>query len=144
MRKMWRIGLVMLVLLSGCSPLYFAQQRVQPRLMYERLIAVLPMAGAGTYEDPRRPLFAPVTSRAGGRLSRRGIVGFSYLVSDDGQWALAEFVAVQRSVFRPILESLGPSARVFYRGVSRREDIEQEFRRFKADFNLDQLGVAVR
>jgi len=38
-----------------------AQHRADPKNLYERLICVVPMIGAGTHEDPRRPLFAPVS-----------------------------------------------------------------------------------
>ncbi len=52
-----------------------AQQRVDARNLYERVICIVPMAGRGTYEDPKRPLFAPAAmgdeEKAAGRESSR-------------------------------------------------------------------------
>src|ERR1700687_2257559 len=45
---------------------------------------------------------APSALRASA-VSRNGIIGFSYVVSDDGLLALVEFVARDRSAFQPIL-----------------------------------------
>lgn len=36
-----------------------AQPRVPLQSQHERVIAIVPMVGAGTPDDPRRPLFAP-------------------------------------------------------------------------------------
>ena len=36
-----------------------AQPKIDPANLHERVIAVVPMIGAGTYADPRRPLFTP-------------------------------------------------------------------------------------
>ena len=60
------------------------------RNTHERVLAVVPMVGSGTPDDPRRPMYAPVP---GGAPSREGIIAFTYQVSDDGKFALVEFVA---------------------------------------------------
>ena len=39
-------------------PPIWSQKRVDTRNTYERLLCVVPMVGAGTYEDPRRPATA--------------------------------------------------------------------------------------
>src|SRR5690349_7808949 len=77
-------------------------QRVDSRHMYERVLAVVPMVGKGTFSDPRRPLYAPLPS-ATNPTTRTGMLGFTYVLSDDGQSALAEFVARDRSAFKDIL-----------------------------------------
>lgn len=103
-----------------------AQQRADGRLGYERLVAVVPMVGSGTYEDPRRPAYVPdylLRSRESqfqGRseaevspiaqaLARgeipKAIVGFHYELSDDEQFALVEFQATDRSAFVPLLHA---------------------------------------
>ena len=132
-----------------------AQQRVAARNLYERVYCVVPMVGAGTYEDPRRPKYAPAgplhivpSSAEAGRPGdekpqpeRKGILGFSFVVSEDGQFALGEFVAATKADLKEILAD--PDVKSFVKGKTRRLDIETEFRRFKADINLDRLEVSV-
>lgn len=156
MDSRWRgvclIGCAMFILGSHAR----AQQRVGPNLSYERLLAVVPMVGAGTYEDPRRPKYAPTgplhlpqeaasdAVQPNGEANQRvrtGIVGFSFVVSDDSQFALVQFVAVRKADLKAILAD--PDVRSFVRGKTRRVDIETEFRKFKADITLDKLEVSV-
>jgi hypothetical protein len=39
-------------------------------MVYERLMAVVPMIGAGTYEDPRRPAYVPDTLLNNGKAEK--------------------------------------------------------------------------
>ncbi len=119
----------------------FGQPRVSPRNLHERVLCVVPMVGAGTPEDPRRPMFAPLPPQPGELPSRAGILAFTYQESDDGKFALVEFVAANRSAFATILNGKRPDVKAFVRGVARRAEIETEFRRFKRDFHLDRFGV---
>ena len=73
--------------------------------------AVLPLVGTGTITDPKRPMFAPLPS-AVSPASRTGILGYSFQLSDDGQFALVEFVAAQRSAFKDILAG-DPATKAF-------------------------------
>ena len=55
---MLRLRLHFLVFLLGFQfsvSTLLAQQAVDPRNRYERLICIVPMIGSGTYEYPRRP-----------------------------------------------------------------------------------------
>ncbi|MCW5980887.1 MAG: hypothetical protein KIT09_22590 [Bryobacteraceae bacterium] len=116
-----------------------AQTPVSPRNLYERLICVVPMTGSGTYEDPRRPMFAPADSD---RLQARGeaqILGYAYEVSDDGQFALVEFVARDRTAFEPIVNSARSDVRAFRKGTARREEVEAEFGRLKRNVDWNQF-----
>jgi hypothetical protein len=128
---------VLLVLLS-LSPA-FSQHKVDPAYTHERLICVVPMIGSGTHEDPRRPMFAPIPGKA----SPDGIQAFAYQLSDDGQHALVEFVARDRSAFAEILAPHSPALAVFEKGKRKGRDIEQELKRFKKDFSLDRLRVVL-
>src|SRR5436190_18571722 len=38
----------------------YGQMPVDSRNLYERVWAVVPMIGSGTYHDPKRPLYAPL------------------------------------------------------------------------------------
>ncbi|MGI8743447.1 MAG: hypothetical protein ACR2NN_12925, partial [Bryobacteraceae bacterium] len=51
-----------ILLFGGWTFVLLAQQKLDPRHMHERCYAVLPMIGTGTMADPRRPLYAPLTS----------------------------------------------------------------------------------
>ena len=113
-----------------------AQYRVDPRNMYERLYVVVPITGKGTKQDPKRPLYAPVPEQMK-PASRTGIIAFQFQPSDDGKFALAEFVAVDRTAFKTILAD--PTLRAFQKGKDKREAIEAEFKKYKKDFDFNHF-----
>jgi hypothetical protein len=135
---------IRLVLVAAflCAPLA-AQQRVDPRNMYERVLCVVPMVGAGTPDDPRRPQYAPLPPAPGTPPSRDGIIAFSYQVSDDGMFALVELVAVDRKAFKEVLADVNPNVKAFVKGQHQRADIESEFKKLKKDFSLDKFPGAM-
>lgn len=53
-----------------------AQHRVDPGSMYARVYAIVPMIGSGTWNDPKRPMFAPVPSQMTPGV-RTGIIAFN-------------------------------------------------------------------
>ena len=130
------------LILPGILPL-FGQQRVDLRNTYERLVCVVPMIGAGTPDDPRRPMYVP---KPGEAPSREGIIAFTYQLSDDGKSALVEFVAHDHAGLAGILRDreYRQDLVVFEKGRHKREDIEREFRKYKKDFNLDNFGAGVQ
>jgi hypothetical protein len=136
--KLSRFAVALLVAAS-ISPL-FSQHKVPRRNLYERLILVVPLVGTGTPEDPRRPMYAPVP---GGEPSPDGILGFSFIESDDGQRALVELVARDRAAFAQIFADKHSDVKIFEKGKAKKEDIEKEFKKYKRDFNLDQLALGV-
>src|SRR4051794_26011898 len=94
--------LARLLLFSLLTTLLFAADYpVDPRNTYNRLVCVVPMVGAGTAADPRRPQYAPWPTAPAG--SRTQIIAFSHQMSDDGRFALVEFVARDRRAFSAIL-----------------------------------------
>jgi len=123
-----------------------AQRRVDPRNTYNRVICVVPMVGKGTPDDPRRPQYAPwpppnsPPSPAQAQ-SRTTIIAFSHQVSDDGKYALVEFVARDRSAFQAILSD--KQIKVFEKGKDKKDDIEKELKKYKKDFNLEKFGLVV-
>jgi hypothetical protein len=127
--------------LTTASPV-FSQHRVDARLTYERLWCVLPLIGTGTLADPKRPLYAPLPA-AMNAASRTGIIGFTFVFSDDGKFALVEFVARDRSAFQNILADVATSvtSKAFLKGQSKREDVEAEFKKQKKDFDFNSFGV---
>ena len=125
------------------------QRSVDPRNLYERLYCVVPMIGKGTWTDPKRPMYAPLPAQMN-PASRTGIIGFTHVLSDDGQFALVEFVARDAKAFDHILADINANINVnvnvksFRKGQDKREDIEAEFRKHKKDFSFDHFGVSVQ
>lgn len=130
---------VSLLLFSSVS---HAQKRVDPRNTYSRLIVVVPMTGAGTATDPKRPMYAPAP-RASPTSPQPAIIAYSFQTSDDGKLALAEFVARpgDRAAFAPILAD--KTLKVFVKGKDKKGDIEAELRKYKKDFSLEKFGLVM-
>lgn len=126
---------ILAVLASGMA---VAQRKVDAGNMYERMMCVVPVVGKGTMDDPRRPLFASLPARKGPP-TRDGILAFSWVPSDDGKFALVEFVARDRAAFRGVTGANRPDVRVFHKGRNSRAEIETEFRRYRRSFSMDQL-----
>jgi hypothetical protein len=118
-----------------------AQQRVDPRSMYERCMAVVPLVGKGTLDDPKRPLYAPLPSALKPGV-RTGILGYTHVLSDDGKSALTEFVARDRSAFNAILSD--KSIKAFLKGKDKKGDAEAEFKKYKKDFDINKFGVRMQ
>ena len=119
----------------------FGQRHVDPRWSYHRVIAVLPLQGAGTAADPIRPKHAPSPAVA---LERGGIIAFTFELSDDHQHAIAEFVAVDRASLQSVLADRAPGVLVFEKGVARAAAIEAAIRPFRKDFSLLNFGVPIQ
>jgi hypothetical protein len=113
-----------------------AQRRVDPRYMYHRVICVVPYVGQGTQSDPRRPKYAPAPGA-----EPQGIIAYTHVPSDDGQWAIAEFVARDAAALEVILHD--GQVKSFVKGKASKAEIETELRKYKKDFNLDRFGVVI-
>jgi len=120
-----------------------AQDRVDRKNLHERVWAVVPMIGTGTADDPLRPAYIPAPSPPGTPVSTDGIIGFTMQLTDDGKHAIVQFVARDRAAFKDLLADKSPDVKVFEKGKAKKDDIEKEFRKFKKDFDLDQMGVAL-
>lgn len=144
-------------LLGVClfTRLSFSGPPLGPQSRYERILCVVPMTGAGTYADPRRPMFAPagnssfVSSETAtptlGFSEPPRILGYHSVPSDDGQLAIVEFVARDRAAFQPILRASSTgSIQVFERGKISRHDLVQQLRRYRKNFTLESLQVGVQ
>jgi hypothetical protein len=109
--------------------------------MYERVLAIVALAGSGSVEDPVLPMYAP-SPRGGDPTSRAGIIAYTYVLSDDGKFALVEYVARDRAAFHAILADRNVKA--FIKGVHKREDAEAAFKLLKKDFDINTFGVGVQ
>lgn len=98
------------------------------------------MVGAGTAEDPKRPLFAPKPKELG----QADALDFQFVLSDDRRWAIVAFSAGRVSAesmaaLDAVERSTEPGVKAFGRGKDKREDVETEARKLKKDFDLDDL-----
>jgi hypothetical protein len=91
----------------------------------------------GTAVDPKRPEYAPWPAST----NPAGIIGFSFLPSDDGKSAIAEFVALHRAAFQALFND--KSITVFEKGVASKATIEAAIQQHRKNFNLDTFGVVM-
>jgi len=132
---------VLMVFSALVAPV-LGQQRVDPRHLYERTMVIVAMTGSGSFDDPVRPMYTPLPSAlktAAASRARTGILGFTYVLSDDGKHALVEFVARDRAAFQQILADT--TVKSFVKGKDKREDVEAEFKKYKKDFDFTHFGV---
>jgi len=127
-----------------CSLSFFAtqlsaQQKVSASNTYHRILATVPMIGAGTANDPRRPAYTPAPQR--GANAKRSTIGFTAQISDDGRYALVEFVAKDPSAFKDLLADKRSDVKIFEKGKTKKEDIEREFKTLKTTIDLSKMEV---
>src|SRR5947209_8124131 len=106
--------------------------------MHDRILCVVPMTGTGTWDDPKRPMFAPKPSEID-PANRAGILGWQWLPTDDGTMAIVEFVGGSPAALAHIKGGKLPGVQVFERGKHRRDDVERELKKLKKDFSLDEF-----
>ena len=138
---MLRIPPAILLLTLFSAPLVQAQPPGDTRTIYERCMAVVPLVGSGTSAaDPKRPMYAPTPAEIGtAATTRQGILAYTFAISDDGNFALVEYVARDRSAFQQILADT--SIKSFLKGRDKFEDVQTEFLKHKKNFNFSLFGV---
>jgi hypothetical protein len=148
-----------------------AQQPVSPRNSYERILVILPIVGSGTAADPLRPSLIPPPGSAApnilnispsapssAQVTRRDvtaspgptapaapqnlILGYTWVPSDDGKFALTEIVMRDRTAFASI--GALPGVTAFVKGVDKLTDVQTTFQQYKKDFDITKFGVWVR
>jgi len=135
-----RRALVAVVCLIASASIASAQQRVSPLNMYERVLAIVPVTGTGTVQDPVLPTYAPVPSPTSAP-SLTGILAYTHVLSDDGKFALVEFVARDRSAFSAILADT--TIQVWLKGRDSRAAAIAAFQKHKANFDFSHFGVRI-
>lgn len=100
-----------LAALSVFAVSLFAQRNVAPGNMYHRVYAVVPMIGSGTEADPRRPMLVPAPDQKQ-TSERPDLLGFKMQLSDDGKFALVEFVFQNPVAYHNFLATAAASPQV--------------------------------
>jgi len=97
----------------------------------EKSLVIVPMTGTGTWADPRRPA-----------LPRDAGASFRYVLSDDGNTAIVELSGGAPPQREKIEAELSKDARVkvFRPSKDKKNDVENEIRKIKKDFDLDSFG----
>jgi hypothetical protein len=72
------------------------------------------------------------------------IIAYSFEESDDGKFAIVEFVAKDRQAFEEIVRSGRSDVRVFQKESLDKATSLPDLRRFKRDFELKSKGLAVQ
>lgn len=116
--------LAFVCLLSG-------QRRVDPRNLYNRVICVVPIVGAGTSDDPKRPRYAPWPSSQ----DPNGILAYYWVPSDDGKSAVVEFIARNRGAFTQLLND--KTITLFEEGRTPKENIEAALKLVRKTFSFE-------
>jgi hypothetical protein len=106
---------------------------VDPGLTYQHIYARVPLIGSGTKADPKRPMFVPPPSQAPTAI-HTGILAYQMQVSDDGNWALCEFVGATPQDLALITQSTAANVKVFERNKSTLADVLADFTQYKANF----------
>jgi hypothetical protein len=116
-----------------------AQRRVDPKFRYNRVIAVVPFVGGkGTPADPKRPQYVPWPPST---KDPNGILGFTYVPSDDGRFAIVEFVARNRAAFQNLFND--KTIQVFEEGLLTKADLEVALKQYRKDFDLNKFGMVM-
>ena len=150
---MSKLILLLVCLLAAGASLAPAQTALDPSKMHERVIAIVPMVGSGTFNDPIRPMFAPrfnsdaVTDDINLKGREKAfkdfaeqILEYTYTASDDGKYAIVEFVARDRKTFAPLLNSGRSDIRFFVKGKHSKAEIETEVKKIKKDFDASEFS----
>ena len=63
------------------------------------------------------------------------------LITDDGNHAIVQFVAWDRTGFTDLMADSSPDVIVFKKGKAKPADIEAAFGKYKKNFTMDQMPV---
>jgi hypothetical protein len=125
---------------AGVTSTRQIRPRVDSGSAYERCYAIVPVIGSGTMADPRRPLYAPAPGDVHPE-KHTGILGYHFELSDNGQFALVEFVAVDRTAFQALLSD--STVQSFVRGTNTLSNVVAAFQLLKKDFDISHFRMAV-
>ena len=140
---------VLAVFLSPTSAMGQMRHKPVAADAHQHIFAIVPMIGAGTMNDPKRPMFTlaqgvkpvlPIASHSTAiSAPRTGIIGFHAQISDDGKSALVEFIAPSVSDFKDLLNANDSRVRTFQPGVHGKDLIEAACKTQKKDFSFDKF-----
>ena len=129
-------------ILCAVATLAFSQSR-EHGSRGEHLIAVVPMIGAGTPSDPRRPMFVPNPNDVSAAMASGqppSFLAIHFVMTDDGKNAIVEFVGKDRPALKQIIAAGKTGAvQVFDPHAASQADTAIQLRKLKADFDFNVL-----
>jgi hypothetical protein len=124
------------------------QPRVDPGSLYSRIYVIVPMIGSGTWNDPKRPMFAPVPQQMTPG-NRTGIIAFNHVESDNGNFALIEIVMATRSQLVQLIGQVNTQLagvtgfQLFDRSTTSLATVQTAFQALKKNFDITKFRVVV-
>jgi hypothetical protein len=124
--------------------------------LYHRVYAIVPLIGSSKKGDPLRPMFvpapptaatglagaqSPVTSPFQPPSAQPNLISYQMQISDDGKFALVEFVGATARDLAPIVNSTAAGVRVFVRGKDPEAAILAAFQEYKKTFQFTMFSV---
>jgi hypothetical protein len=141
-------SVALLSLIASLTTIYPLSLRAGPpqyggNLKYQRVIAIVPPTGSGTFQDPTRPLYCPNPhAPAAAAAGPPTILGCQAVLTDNGQSYIVEYAAVNRVSLQPILQSTVPGVTVLDGSTMTAAQIQAAIQSVKASFSLDQFHGA--
>ena len=124
-----------------------APARTNPYEAGEHLIAVVPMVGSGTNDDPKRPMFALASKDIASAMANHQapeILQSHFIMADDGVHAIVEFVAPNRAALKQILAAASAGTITVYDPLqTSAAALTTALQKIKAGFNFYQFHSAV-
>jgi hypothetical protein len=114
-------------------------------LKFQRVIAIVPLIGSGTSDDPYRPMFCPSASDlAAATANRQPLprIACSSEVGDDGKTAIVEFTAMDGHALRAIRQSKVPGVTIYELDAISPAALEAALKAVKASFSLDRFHAS--
>jgi len=127
---------------QGIVPEFATEGMAVAQAAQEAAVAAAAKGDQSAGPQPRAE--KPLTAAAAAASSRPGILAWSMLESDDGTMAIVQLVAADRHAFDLIFADKRPEIRVFEIGRDKPEAIQNELRKFRKDFDLQNFRVAVQ
>jgi hypothetical protein len=124
-----------------CLPALPAQPPVAPENRYERILCVVPLIGNGTWEDPKRPMYAPLPSEMG--RGKSGILAYYHEPTDDGTLAIVQFVVADHSALQALRTSFGPLVKVLDPKKDKQSDMEATLKALQKNFDIKRFALRV-
>ena len=118
-----------------------SQQRVDPHFTHFRAICIFPVnPNSRQTANPFLPDYLPTPDDP----DQKGILAYYQEISDDGKWALAEVVAVDRKSLQSVLNDTRPGVWVIEKGKLPKAAVLVELIKLKKNIDIDNFGAVVR
>lgn len=140
MRRTPPVALIFTTLFVVLTPFVLNGQNMAAHGSGEVILAVSPLTGKGTFDDPVRPAIVAALKRQAGAEGLQ----YKWIPSDDGKSAVVEIrtTSVETAAEGARLAAASPGTSYFERGKRSREEVLTEIRRVRKDFQFEHFATA--